>query len=126
DSNEAAERLAKLSDIDAVADEKIEDLRKRLSLLEYQRWEQEPLLYRVCRYIRAILNWIMLTVNHFLRFCRAIANSAYKHQASPPPAVTNNSSETSVSPVMSPPSRKRDETDVSLRHRRALATAAQK
>ncbi|KAK6057016.1 hypothetical protein COOONC_05471 [Cooperia oncophora] len=48
DSNEAAERLGKLSDIDVAADEQIEDLRKRLALLEYQRREREAFFVSTC------------------------------------------------------------------------------
>nr|CDJ91615.1 unnamed protein product [Haemonchus contortus] len=119
DSTEAAERLGKLADIDAVADEKIEDLRKTLELLEYQRREREPLLYRAYLFVCSMLNWIAIRMNQFMMNCRVIADMAWQKANAPSTSVTaDTQQETST--------QKSDETEVTMRQKREQLAAAKK
>ncbi|KAK6734669.1 hypothetical protein RB195_018078 [Necator americanus] len=105
DATEAAERLGKLLDIDVDAEEKMDNLRKRVAYLEYQRRSQESIFYRIFCYIYSCLQWIAVQLIEFYQTRRALME-AMTHSTLPP---------------VSPPLKQSDEEDVTLKHLRTGA-----
>lgn len=126
ESNEAAERLGKLLDIDIDAEEKMEDFRRLLLLLEYRRREREPILYRAYVYICAVMQWLTLKFGQLVQLIRLVVRSFMKEMheqdtaAAEAQLASPNPQTVSPASPMSPwalEQAKSDETDVSLRQK---------
>ncbi|KAL6735000.1 hypothetical protein Aduo_005482 [Ancylostoma duodenale] len=105
DATEAAERLGKLLDIDMDAEEKMDNLRKRIAYLEYLRRSQESIFYRLYCYIYAAIQWLTLKLIEYYQSRRAMM-AAMTHSQLPPVQ----------SPVARSPVKQSDEEDVTLKH----------
>ncbi|CAJ0606898.1 unnamed protein product [Cylicocyclus nassatus] len=116
DATEAAERLAKLMDIDVDGEEKIDNLRKRIAYLEYHRRSQESIFYRIYCYIYSSIHWLIKKVIEYYEIRRAIV--AAMPQETLPSASSSNNVQTptpSSSTPVSLPTHLSDEEEVTLR-----------
>ncbi|RCN27809.1 hypothetical protein ANCCAN_07591 [Ancylostoma caninum] len=105
DATEAAERLGKLLDIDMDAEEKMDNLRKRIAYLEYLRRSQESIFYRLYCYIYAAIQWLALKLIEYYQSRRAMMA-----------AMTHSQLPSVQSPVARSPVKQSDEEDVTLKH----------